>query len=145
MSGFTAWLKGRSRGWREPAPEQAQLERRSKDGGERSVGAREERRTDRPFAMGRKAKRAAPWLENPPTTSYVGPFRTNLLTFLEKYGTIHSGLRRSTNRLWTLPLNWSETGSKQKTLELYVYEQRMVFESDVVICDNCRVAGKAGG
>ena len=93
--------------------------------------------------MGRKAKRAAPWLAKPPTTSYVGPFRTNLLTFLEKYGTIHSGLRRSTNRLWTLPLSWSETGSKQKTLELYVYEQRMVLETDVVICDNCRVAGKA--
>jgi len=89
--------------------------------------------------MVRSPKRGTPWLHNPPKASYVGPFRTNLLEFLEQFATLQS--RRSRNRLWTVPLSFSDSSSKLSNLELYVFEQRMILEHDVVICDNCRVAG----
>ena len=92
--------------------------------------------------MVRSPKRGTPWLHNPPKASYVGPFRTNLLEFLEQFATLQS--RRSRNRLWTVPLSFSDSSSKLSNLELYVFEQRMILEHDVVICDNSRVAGAYG-
>ena len=46
------------------------------------------------------------------------------------------------SRMWTVPLNFLDSNSKQRSLLLHVFEQCMVLDSDVVNCENCRVAGK---
>ncbi|QDZ17651.1 PHD finger protein [Chloropicon primus] len=99
---------------------------------------------------GQKRPKPSPWLANsPPNGGYVGPFRTNVRTFLEDYGTLKSPLRSSKHRqnslysrMWTVPLSFSQgSSSKKNLLDLYVFEQCMVLDTGVVVCDNCRVAG----
>ena len=93
---------------------------------------------------GRGQKKAAPWLANPPS-GYVGPFRSNVRAFLDAFGTLKSPNRAASvqSRMWTVPLSVPQGSgvSNKKTIDLVVFEQSMILDTGVVVCDNCRVAG----
>ena len=44
--------------------------------------------------------------------------------------------------MWTVPLKFVDSSSKQNSILLYIFEQCMILDTDVVYCDNCRVAGR---